>query len=326
MRTHQKYFCLHSSRWQRSLRIFCSSPILLPPMAGRRSSPATSACCEPDLQMHASFGIRTATSGWKTGWRRCRSGCFMLRSTFARQRPREGSSAWNCSLTFWRLQVGANTELARRAVLLCKADLSTGIVGEFPELQGIMGHYYALNDGENRVVADAIAEHYKPLGPQDSCPTGPVSVVVALADKIDTLVALFATGDRPTGSRDPFGLRRAALGLIRLILENTLRLPLAEAFETAAKALYPDFESPPPDATLVERARLPWQEQLPAIPAEVIIAERLKVHLREQGVRHDLIAAVFAKVGRGRGRSRPPARPGRCASRLSCLRRTGRIC
>jgi glycyl-tRNA synthetase beta chain len=197
-------------------------------------------------------------------------------------------------------QVGANTELARRAVLLCKADLSTGIVGEFPELQGIMGHYYALNDGENRLVADAIAEHYKPLGPQDSCPTAPVSVVVALADKIDTLVALFATGDRPTGSRDPFGLRRAALGLIRLILENTLRLPLAEAFEIAAKALYPDFRSPPPPgATLVERARLPWQEQLPAIPAEVLtfIAERLKVHLREQGVRHDLIAAVFAKAG-----------------------------
>ena len=197
-------------------------------------------------------------------------------------------------------QVGVNTELARRAALLCKADLSTGIVGEFPELQGIMGRYYALNDGEDRLVADAIAEHYKPLGPQDSCPTAPVSVVVALADKIDTLVALFATGDKPTGSRDPFALRRAALGLIRLILENTIRLPLAEAFETAAEALYPDFRSPPrPGATLVETARLPWQEQLPAVPAELLrfIVERLKVHLREKGVHHDLIAAVLAKAG-----------------------------
>src|SRR5258708_29204049 len=102
-----------------------------------------------------------------------------------------------------------------------------------------MGGYYALNDGEDRRVADAISEHYKPLGPGDSCPTASVSVVVALADKLDALAAFFAIGEAPTGSRDPFALRRAALGAIRLILENHLRLPLASAFARAAKALAP---------------------------------------------------------------------------------------
>ena len=101
---------------------------------------------------------------------------------------------------------------ALRAAELAKADLSTGMVGEFPELQGVMGRYYALHDGEAPEVADAIAEHYSPLGPNDRCPTAPVSVAVALADKIDTLVGFFAIGEKPTGSKDPFALRRAALG------------------------------------------------------------------------------------------------------------------
>src|SRR5207237_244155 len=121
---------------------------------------------------------------------------------------------------------GADAKRARRAALLAKADLSTGMVGEFPELQGIMGRYYALHDDEDQRVADAIADHYKPLGPNDTCPTAPDSIVVALADKLDALEAFFFIGEAPTGSRDPFALRRAALGTIRLILENRLRLPL----------------------------------------------------------------------------------------------------
>ena len=170
---------------------------------------------------------------------------------------------------------GADPERARRAALLAKADLSTGMVGEFPELQGVIGRYYALDDGEDPRVADAIAEHYKPLGPNDTCPTAPDSIVVALADKLDSLAAFFAIDEKPTGSRDPFALRRAALGVIRLILENRLRLPLADAFARAADVLGPDY----PDAT-----------------GELLdfIADRLKVHLREEGMRHDLIAAVFA--------------------------------
>jgi glycyl-tRNA synthetase beta chain len=167
-------------------------------------------------------------------------------------------------------------ERALRAAWLAKADLSTGMVGEFPELQGIMGRYYALHDGEPPSVADAIAEHYKPLGPNDTCPTALESVIVALADKIDSLVAFFAIGEKPTGSGDPYALRRAALGIIRIILENGLRLRLKEVFHSAALALFERDTS----AELLE-----------------FVVDRMKVHLREEGVRHDLIAAAFAPSG-----------------------------
>ncbi len=176
---------------------------------------------------------------------------------------------------------GADPARARRAALLAKADLSTGMVGEFPELQGVMGRYYALHDGEDSRVADAIADHYKPLGPNDTCPTAPDSIVVALADKLDALAAFFAIDEKPTGSRDPFALRRAALGAIRLILENELRLPLMTVFLQATEPLHLSLE------------------HSGAIATELLsfVAERLKVHLRESGVRHDLIAAAFEQIG-----------------------------
>ncbi|HZT87206.1 MAG TPA: glycine--tRNA ligase subunit beta [Stellaceae bacterium] len=166
--------------------------------------------------------------------------------------------------------------LAQRAARLAKADLSTGMVGEFPELQGVMGRYYALNDGEDPAVADAVAAHYKPLGPSDSCPSEPVAVAVALADKIDALTAFFAVSEAPTGSRDPYALRRAALGVIRLILENNVRLSLRSTFAEAGRLLAAPAEEAVTEALLT------------------FIADRIKVHLRERGVRHDLIAAVFA--------------------------------
>ena len=162
---------------------------------------------------------------------------------------------------------GADTEQARTAAGLAKCDLSTGMVGEFPDLQGVIGRYYALNDGETAAVADAIAEHYAPQGPNDACPSAPVSVCVALADKIDSLVGFFAIDEKPTGSKDPFALRRAALGVIRLILENGLRLPLAPVFGNSAADLLAFF------------------------------ADRLKVHLKQRGVRHDAIDAVFGLGG-----------------------------
>ncbi|MBV9828203.1 MAG: glycine--tRNA ligase subunit beta [Alphaproteobacteria bacterium] len=171
---------------------------------------------------------------------------------------------------------------AQRAARLAKADLSTGMVAEFPELQGIMGRYYALHDGEEQQIADAIAEHYKPLGPNDSMPRLPVAVAVALADKLDTLTAFFTIGEFPTGSRDPFALRRAALGTIRLILENRMRLSLGHAFAYAAVQLGPEIKGHLLDAIEVKDKLLEF------------VADRLKVHLRERGVRHDLIAAVFA--------------------------------
>ncbi len=169
--------------------------------------------------------------------------------------------------------------LARRAALLAKADLTTGLVGEFPELQGVMGRHYALDQGETEAVADAIGEQYAPLGPNDRCPAAPVGVALALADKIDTLYWFFAAGERPTGSKDPFALRRAALGIVRLILENRLRLPLREAFALAAAG----------DA-------LPAGERDDGAVEALLafFAERLKAHLRGRQVRRDLIDAVFA--------------------------------
>lgn len=171
---------------------------------------------------------------------------------------------------------GADAAKAKRAATLCKTDLVTEMVGEFPELQGIMGRYYALHDGEASEAADAIADHYAPQGPNDRCPTAPESIVIALADKLDTLAGFFAIDEKPTGSKDPFALRRAALGVIRLIVENKLRLPLGDAF-TKAAGLYPDLGAP--DGILD------------------FFADRLKVHLREGGVRHDLVSAVFALGG-----------------------------
>jgi glycyl-tRNA synthetase beta chain len=170
----------------------------------------------------------------------------------------------------------------RMAARLCKADLLTEMVGEFPELQGTMGRHYALAEGEDTAVADAIAEHYAPLGPSDTCPSAPESVAVALADKIDTLVGFFAIDEKPTGSRDPFALRRAALGVIRLIVENGLRIPLNDVF-VAAVSLYPDEEIEEGDTD--------------SFGLLTFFADRLKVHLRERGVRHDLISAVFALTG-----------------------------
>lgn len=170
-------------------------------------------------------------------------------------------------------------ELAKRAGYLAKADLTTEMVFEFPEVQGIMGRYYAKKDGEDARVAEAVAEHYSPLGPSDACPTAPVSVAVALADKLDTLVGFWAIDEKPTGSKDPFALRRAALGIIRLITENDLRLPLTEAF---TKALDPYGDVLDVDKEAVIKDLLSF------------FADRLKVYLKEKGVRHDLIAAVFA--------------------------------
>jgi len=173
----------------------------------------------------------------------------------------------------------ADVEQARAAARLAKADLTSGMVGEFPELQGTMGRYYALAAGEPPEVAEAIAEHYAPLGPNDRCPSAPVSVAVALADKIDTLVGFWAIGEPPTGSKDPYALRRAALGAIRLILENKLRLPLTPVIEQA-RALHRDLAGPAITASLLE-----------------FFADRLKVALKDRGVRHDLISAVFALGG-----------------------------
>ncbi|MET4318122.1 glycine--tRNA ligase subunit beta [Bradyrhizobium sp. RT5a] len=177
--------------------------------------------------------------------------------------------------------VGADVAKATRAAHLAKADLLTEVVGEFPEVQGLMGKYYALAQGEDASVAAACEEHYKPQGPADRVPTDPVSVAVALADKLDTLVGFWAIDEKPTGSKDPYALRRAALGVIRLIAENALRLSIMKMAASALAGL----SLKPADAQ--------------KLPSDLLafFADRLKVQLREQGARHDLDDAVFALGG-----------------------------
>ncbi len=169
--------------------------------------------------------------------------------------------------------VGADVALAKRAAHLAKADLVTGMVGEFPELQGVMGGYYACHDGEDARVAAAIAQQYTPKGPADAVPREPVAVALALADRLDMLAGFFAAGEKPSGSGDPQGLRRAALGVIRIIRENGLRLNLRPLFAAA----------------LAGRGQDEIAEDL-----FDFIAERLRVQMRADGARHDVLSAVFA--------------------------------
>ena len=252
--------------------------------------------------------------------------------------------------------VGADRIKAERAAQLCKADLLTEVVGEFPELQGLMGRYYAEAQGEDEAVAHACEDHYRPKGPDDLVPSDPVSIAVALADKIDTLVGFWAIDEKPTGSKDPYALRRAALGVIRIIIDNQLRLPLASIASTAylelllgfqqgnitvflsgqevggfysVTALFADdykyeskvdFHKPvlmcvPRDknqedtrteaSVTITLGLQNYYDVIKSFPAlhdiqEGLIAffaDRLKVQLREQGARHDLVDAVFALEG-----------------------------
>jgi glycyl-tRNA synthetase beta chain len=182
--------------------------------------------------------------------------------------------------------VGADVKKAKRAAQLCKADLLTEIVGEFPELQGTIGKYYAEEQGEDEAVAHAIEDHYRPKGPDDLVPSDPVSIAVALADKLDTLVGFWAADEKPTGRKDPYALRRAALGIIRLVIDNKIRLPLIETTKSAA-------------AGLVKGSTRDAAANRQQLPVDLLgfFADRLKVQLREQGARHDLVDAVFALEG-----------------------------
>lgn len=216
----------------------------------------------------------------------------------------------------------AVVEQAALAARLSKSDLTTGVVGEFPEVQGIMGRYVAYHEGLPAPVAEAIADHYKPLGPSDRVPTDKVSVAVALAEKIDTLVAFFAIDEKPTGSRDPFALRRAALGVIRLIVENGLRVQLGAIFQLSYGALCTPWKlgsesdkfvigapvisgvkyvQTDEENAVVAFGKMPASKLQPVenVQADLLsfFNDRLKVSLKEKGVRHDLIDAVLALGG-----------------------------
>ncbi len=223
--------------------------------------------------------------------------------------------------------VGADRTKADRAAVLCKTDLLTEVVGEFPELQGLMGRYYAEEQGEDEAVAHAIEDHYRPKGPDDLVPADPVAIAVALADKIDTLVCFWAIDEKPTGSKDPYALRRAALGVIRIVVENQLRLPLRsvlwrhfgavgrdEALAEAIAVLHPLHDDivalSASDIGLAVKLEVLVSEKNKQLTGPHLVqahsflhqtrdllsffADRLKVQLREQGARHDLVDAVFA--------------------------------
>jgi glycyl-tRNA synthetase beta chain len=200
--------------------------------------------------------------------------------------------------------VGADVEKAKRAARLAKADLLTEVVGEFPELQGLMGKYYALAQGEDASVAAASEEHYKPQGPADRVPTDPVSIAVALADKIDTLVGFWAIDEKPTGSKDPYALRRAALGVIRLIVENDIRCNLVTIFNqhilVVIQSIAGAFHRLTGGTFASGQGLVIWNGtsvDQKCIDLLAFFADRLKVQLRDQGARHDLVDAVFALGG-----------------------------
>ena len=221
--------------------------------------------------------------------------------------------------------VGADAAKAKRAAKLCKADLLTEVVGEFPELQGVMGKYYAEEQGEDEAVAHAMEDHYKPKGPDDLVPSDPVSVTVALADKIDTLVGFWAINEKPTGSKDPYALRRAALGVIRLILDNKIRLPLVDIFLFSDIEVFLDIKSARLNRPRIALTRLEdegglspqnaervWHRLVDKVFSSAVVQEeaktakdrifelldfhvdRLEMLFRAKGARHDLIKAALA--------------------------------
>ncbi len=199
--------------------------------------------------------------------------------------------------------IGADVEKAKLAARLAKADLVTGMVGEFPELQGLMGHYYALDQGHDKEVAEAIRDHYKPQGPSDTIPVSKIGQSVALAEKLDVLVGFWLYDEKPTGSKDPYALRRASLGAIRCLIETNQKLNLISAFENSSERI---------EKQTIDRIKrggvsggilstpMPWHgRQLRAHSVDLLafFADRLKVYLKDQGARHDLIDAVFSLGG-----------------------------
>ncbi len=199
-------------------------------------------------------------------------------------------------------KIDADVDQAKRAARLAKADLTTGVVGEFPELQGVMGRYYALHDGESVEVADAIRDHYRPVGPSDAVPASKVSIAVALADKLDQLVGFFAADEKPTGSSDPFALRRAALGMIKIALDQNVRISLSPLLvdqfnihsRNIAERARGDISKSRSGSGSYSGSWITRSFNADVSDLLAFFADRLKVSLREKGTRHDLIDAVFS--------------------------------
>ena len=272
MQQNQKYFALTDARGRmraRFLRRVEPRHRRIP----RRSSPATSACCARGSPTRSSSSTRTASSELEARLPRLASVVYHQKlGTQAERVERLRAIARALAPA-----LGADPALADRAARLAKADLVTDMVGEFPELQGTMGRYYAQHDGEDPAVAEAIAQHYRPRYAGDALPDAPVAQAVALADKLETLAGLFGLGQVPTGDKDPFGLRRAALGVLRVLVEKKPALPLADAIASAFAAFGAVPAVKPADAEL-----------------EAFMLERLRGYLRELGGSANQVEAVLA--------------------------------
>jgi glycyl-tRNA synthetase beta chain len=308
MRTHQKYFSLRDPKTGRMAARFAVVANMIARDGGREIVAGNERVLRARLSDAKFF--------WDQDRKRRLDGRVrdLEQIVFHAKAGTQYERVWRVTLLAMLLArvLGNDVAKSHRAAWLAKADLTTGVVGEFPELQGAMGRYYALHDGEDDDVADAVRDHYRPLGPGDAVPDKPVSRIAALSDKLDTLITLWRAGEKPTGSKDPFALRRAALGIIRIVLENRLRLALTEfakaetALANAAnlrvleQRLLDDQSS---DALLAGTAAafagmsksVPWHKGDQQAWDEILsfIADRLKVALREKGTRHDLIDAVF---------------------------------
>lgn len=318
MRAHQKYFALQNAEGA-----LASKFIVVANMTANDGGKAITAGNERVLRARLSDGqffydqdLKTPLADWNNG---LTDMVFHAKiGSVAKKVERIKTLAATLAE-----RLGTDATAVARAAELCKADLTTGMVGEFPELQGLMGRYYALAQGEKPEVADAIRDHYSPLGPNDDCPHAPVSVAIALADKLDTLSSLFAIGEKPTGSKDPFALRRAALGVIRLILENKLHLSLPEMIRHSMKIVGRhlleidatgntrkidklnkdlNLEAVPESTREIVASPLENYEDIPNLEKalrkfggevfEFFIA-RLKVLLKDEGISHDRIDAVL---------------------------------
>jgi len=351
MRTHQKYFAVRDSRTDKLAPHFVTVANIEAPDGGKAIAAGNARVLSARLSDARFFWSEDRKLSLEDRLKKLEGVTFHAKLGTLRERV-ERLEMLAAEIA---PKVGADVAKSVTAARLCKADLATGMVGEFPELQGVMGGYYAREEGLSAVVAEAISDHYRPVGPTDEVPDKPVTMAVALADKLDTLTAFFAIGEKPTGSRDPFALRRSALGLIRILLASEVRAPVRELVEAWYRSLrcYVDpgralfistdrttaylgargraasqefavylkefdealLDGAPPIVVAMDRevdvlfdrtrrvaGAEPDGEELyrfapyPQVADEVLafLAERLKVQLRDQGQRHDLVDAVFA--------------------------------
>jgi glycyl-tRNA synthetase beta chain len=249
------------------------------------------------------------TNRGRNAWNKFRAEYLKHKGFVPKKSRKVAASSKNVLRDDFKRQQDAYREKVRHAARLAKADLLTEVVGEFPELQGLMGRYYALAQGEDASVAAACEEHYKPLGPNDRVPTDQTALPVALADKVDTLVGFWAIDEKPTGSKDPYGLRRLALGVIRIVLENEIRFKISMIFRHAVAGYLAQKNAAVRDGIETwanepkkpkETVRQTLQRVFRAYGVsdlQAFVKDRLKFQLRERGSPHDLLDAVFALEG-----------------------------